>query len=168
MIITLENYILSDLKALELILRAVRQATDDLHKLVQHQQTSRSDRCIFLFFTIMYQIVELLEAGARSLDDDVNDGLGSMMTLGQPPFSAGFGFGSFSMGMGAEDQRLWKAHILRREYQRTTEILNSVGSLATMGPGDAPLAPADREHRSKCMTELGRRFKQLCENIEKC
>ncbi|KAI1778798.1 hypothetical protein F4818DRAFT_402493 [Hypoxylon cercidicola] len=159
---TLENYLLSELKALDLILEAIRKATIELKKLVQLQQQSRCDRCIILFTAIMFQVIELLEVGSRPLPESEEDFPGGFAAGMQTHFVPALGFGAFSPT--AEEQRAWRSQLVRREYRHVSEILSSVTVLARLGPRGASLAPEMVEQRTKCLMNLERKLKDLCEN----
>lgn len=163
---TLENYLLSELRALDLILEAIRRATTELQKLVRLQQQSRCDRCIVLFTAVMFQVIALLEAGSKPLPNSNPDGDGDededgLLAGMHTHFVPALGFGAFSPT--AEEQRSWRAQLVRREYRHVSEILSSVTVLARLGPRGASLAPEMVEQRTKCLMNLERKLKELCE-----
>ncbi|KAI0172952.1 hypothetical protein GGR52DRAFT_572762 [Hypoxylon sp. FL1284] len=157
---TLENYLLSELRALDLILEAIRKATIELKKLVQLQQQSRCSRCILLFTAIMFQVVELLEVGSRPLPDSEDDFPGGFLAGMQTHFVPALGFGAFSPN--AEEQRSWRSQLVRREYRHVSEILSSVMVLARLGPRGASPAPEMVAQRTMCLMNLERKLKDLC------
>ena len=161
-LITLENYIMSELKALDLILVVVRKACDELRRLIQYQQQSRCDRCLFLFVATMHQVVELLDAGTRFMDgteDTHHDVLGAS----NAGFMPSFGFGGLSVS--AEEQRSWKTHLIRREVQHVEEAFKCLVALSKLGPSCAPTDPESMEQRENCLTGLQQRFKEICERV---
>ncbi|KAF2690566.1 hypothetical protein K458DRAFT_60637 [Lentithecium fluviatile CBS 122367] len=163
-LINLENYLLSDLRVLDLILNTVRSVTEEIRNIVHYQQKSRCDRCMFLFITIMHQVVILLEAGAsvvfeaEAVEHDregMLDGATNLIPMGR------FGFGAFS-SFNAEEQLSWKIHRIRKECQNSGELLAQIVALAKLGPRDTPLAtPEQVEERIKCFTGLQSRIKAL-------
>ena len=130
---TLENYLLSDLKTLELVLRETHKATEDLKQLVSLQQESRCERCIILFTAILFQIVSLLEVGtAPQPDHEVGIGLpGSNFAGLQTDFIPALGFGTFSIT--DVEKSSWKSQMVLRECRHVGEVLSSVTGLAEMG-----------------------------------
>ncbi|POS75436.1 hypothetical protein DHEL01_v206178 [Diaporthe helianthi] len=173
---TLENYLLSDLRTLDLVLAAVRKASDDLKQLVRLQQESRCDRCIILFTAIMFQIIDLLEAGTTPLPDEDSDdaemllagllpgggrGGGGILAGVQTSFVPSLGFGAFSLT--SEEQRSWRSQIVLREYRHVGEILSGVTELAKLGPRGASTAPEMVEHRTGCLKNLAGKLKSFCE-----
>lgn len=161
-ITTLENYLLSELKVLDLILSTVRTVADELRKLIQHQQQSRSDRCMLLFVTIMHQIVTLFEVGTReAFDDQGHEESGNSASDDQSSFMPKLGFGAFSIN--AEEQKAWKSRIIRRELENTTELLAGVTALCRLGPRGGSTDPADAEERVKCISGIDRRLRVLGE-----
>ncbi|KAF2446662.1 hypothetical protein P171DRAFT_512465, partial [Karstenula rhodostoma CBS 690.94] len=162
-LITLENYIVSELKALDLILSVVRKACDELRRLIQYQQESRCDRCLFLFVATMHQVVELLDAGSRCMNDneDAHHDMPGALNSG---FIPSFGFGGFSVS--AEDQRSWKVHLIRRETQHVDEAFKCLVALSKLGPPScAPTDPESVKQRENCITGLQTRFKEICERM---
>ncbi|KAF2259673.1 hypothetical protein CC78DRAFT_620824 [Lojkania enalia] len=162
-ITTLENYLLSELKVLDLILSTVRQVGDELKKLIQHQQQTRSDRCMLLFVTIMHQIIHLLEMGAKETfeEDSTHENVVSVGLFSdtQSCFMPKLGFGAFSIN--SEEQRAWKSHIIRKELQHTGELLAGILALARLGPRGACNSPEAVAERIKCLSMLERRLKSL-------
>jgi hypothetical protein len=158
---TLENYLLSELKALDLILEAIRKATAELKKLVQLQEQSRSDRCIILFTAIMFQVTALLEAGAKPLPGSEGDALEGFHSGFQTSLVPALGFGAFSLSR--EHQRELQSQIVLREYRHVGEVLSSVMLLARRGPRGASHAPDMVEQRTRSLSSLEQKLKGLCE-----
>lgn len=158
-IITMEQYLLSELKVLDLVINTVRSVTNEMRKVLQCQQESRCDRCILLFLTIMYQVITLLEAGANSIfeaEASDHEGSGGMSV----DFTPKFGFGAFSIN--AEEQRSLKLHVIRKECQNAGEMLAQIVALAKLGPmGSPPATPEQVEERAKCFNVVQRRLKDL-------
>jgi hypothetical protein len=67
MVITLENYLISNLKVLDLIISSVRLVAEEMRRIIHYQRESRNDCCIFLSTTVMYQVTALLESGANAV-----------------------------------------------------------------------------------------------------
>ena len=158
----LENYILADLKALDLCLAIVRQTVDELSRLVDTQQASRNFRCMALFSVIMYQMIELLEAGCTVFLVENQDGTGKVvpewLRKGCTP---GIGFGAFRMG--ASEQRAWRRDIVLKELRQSSEVLQKIIALARLGPRQA--CRGTPEDRAACYSELEGRFAALREKF---
>ena len=158
----LESYILAELKALDLSLTVVRQAINELSRLVDTQQASRSFRCMALFSVIIYQIVELLEVGCVGF---LSEGqIGS--TGGFPDWlrdggTPGLGFGAFRMD--AREQRAWRADIVLKELQQISETLQKIITLARLGPRQA--CQGTSEERAACYSELECRLQALWHRV---
>lgn len=160
--ITLENYLRSNLKVLDLIVTSVRSVADELKKVALHQRQLRNERCMFLSITVMYQVIALLESGSLDI-------LGPTSTNRDQPGGAGgsiefrprLGFGVLS-AFSEEEQRSMKIHVIRKECQNMDEIIAEFVALAKLGPeGSAPPTSAELEERAKCFTGLQRRLKVL-------
>lgn len=158
----LENYILAELKALDLSLTIVRQTVNELSRLIDTQQASRSFRCMALFSVIMYQIVELLEVGCAGflVESQVGstDELPDWLRNGGTP---GLGFGAFRMD--AREQRAWRADIVLKELRQISETLQKIVTLARLGPRQA--CQGTSEERAACYSELERRLRALSEKV---
>ncbi|KAF2681266.1 hypothetical protein K458DRAFT_343898 [Lentithecium fluviatile CBS 122367] len=158
-LVTLENYLLSELKALDLILTTVSKAADDLKKLVQLQHESRCDRCIILFTIIMLQIVALLEAGSNTAADNGSDIMSDILTGTQPTFGPSFGLGAFVLT--SEEQKSWRSRIVTKEYRHVGDILSSLMVLARLGPRDSSNDPIAVDSRLKCLGSIEQRLKEM-------
>jgi hypothetical protein len=161
-VITLENYILSNLKVLDLIISSVRSVAEEMRKVLQHQRESRSDCCMFLSTTIMYQVIALLESGANSIFEREGAEHGhSGMSNDFMDFTPKIGFGALST-FNVEEQRAMKVNVLRKECQNMEEVLGQLIALAKLGPAaEVPLTPAEMEDKTKCFTGLQNRLKEL-------
>ena len=167
-IANLENYIITDLKALDIILGIIKKAVDTLNKLINVQQDSRSFRCQALFGVIMYQIIELLEAGCAGFlvehTNGATQGLDKLDSIGTGGYLPSLGFGTFQID--AEDQRSWRAQIVLKELRQSSEILQKIVSLARIGHL-RELQEQTGGEREPCYADLERRLKSLCEEVRK-
>lgn len=158
----LENYVLAELKALDLCLAIVRQTVDELSRLVETQQGSRNFRCMALFSVIMYQIIELLESGCAAFliegESEPTNGVPGWLRNGSTP---GRGFGAFRMG--AREQRAWRTEIVLKDLQQGSEVLEKIITLARLGPRQT--CRGTSEERAACYIELERRFAALRERL---
>ncbi|KAH8888275.1 hypothetical protein GQ53DRAFT_843658 [Thozetella sp. PMI_491] len=156
---TLENYLLSELKTLDLILEVTRKAAAELQNLIRIQEQSCGDRCILLFGIILAQMIDLLEAGAKSVDENSADVLGSGVLASLPAsFVSSMAFSAFSL---SAEQRSWQSRLIRREYHHVGAILSSVIGLARRGPQGASSTAETVEQRTQYLTRLERKLKDL-------
>lgn len=162
---TLETYLLSELKTLDLVLGAVHKATEDLKQLVKIQEKSRCERCVALFTPILSQIIDLLEAGTTPLPDDGVGLPGSCLSGIQTEFIPTLGFGAFQVT--AEEQLSWRSRIVLKEYRHVGEVLSSVTELAGLGPRGSSSAPEMVKYRTDSHRKLEARLKSLCERTER-
>lgn len=158
----LERYVLAELKALDLCLTIVRPANEDLRRLVDTQKASRNFRCMALFSVIMYQIVELFEVGCAAF---ILEGIGGPEKM-LPEWlrsggTSGLGLGAFRMG--AKEQRAWRTDIVLKDVQQSVEILQSIVTLARLGPRQACQDTPDE--RASCYSELECRFAVLQKSL---
>ncbi|CAI6334303.1 unnamed protein product [Periconia digitata] len=160
-VMALENYLLHELKVFDLILGTVRSATDEVTKIIQHQEGSRSDRCIFLLLTIMSQLVALLEIGSRVTQEEEPQNQAGF--AGKPLGSASnFGFSAFDLD--PEEQKDWQIRKIRRECQHIRQMLGKITVLAISGAeGIDQTTSLQREERSACFRGIEYRLKALCE-----
>ena len=158
----LETYILADLKTLDLSLSIVRDTLTEIGRLVDTQRASRNFRCMALFSVVMYQIIELLEAGCDTFLSETKenpaDGLPGWLRHGS---TASFGFGAFRMG--AKEQRAWRADIVLKELSKSSEILQKIITLARLGPRQ--VCNGNPDDRAACYSDLERRLVALREKI---
>lgn len=153
---TMENYILTELKALDLCLTIVRQATEALERLVDTQQTSRNFRCMALFSVVIYQIIEVLGFGCTHFLSEAECDKANK-SLNAPSF----GMGHF--GIEARGQTRWRADLLQKEIQGTLHILQRIVGLARLGPRQACQSTPD--DRAGCYRELQGRLEALSEQV---
>ncbi|OCL06607.1 hypothetical protein AOQ84DRAFT_223642 [Glonium stellatum] len=164
----LENYILAELKVFKLVLGIVKKALEKLIQLIAIQQGSRNLRCLMLFNTIMYQIIELLESchAALSEESERQRGRGS---IGQSPsvLSSGLGYSDFCMD--AEEQSAWRSRVMLKEMNQASEVVQKIKTLAGVGPDPSgtstPLVGKAREFREHCYIDLELRLKDLATRI---
>ena len=168
MITSLENYIADQLKALDLILGIVKRAVDTLNPLVGQQLGPRNLKCLALFGVMMYQIIELVEAGcAKFLEDQPEDfsmpdlspanGLGRLGVGG-----AGLGFGAFHFNH--EEQKMWRSQIVLKELLQISELLRKIMALANTGPRGQETVSSASE-REGCYHDLEGRLKVVIEKV---
>lgn len=153
----LENYIMADLKVFKIIIGIVRNATSKLIQLMRLQQGSRNLRCLMLFTTVMYQILELLEVCLCAVAAD-KDKPRSRVLLG----GTGFGFEGFSIDV--EEQSAFRTQTLLKEVRQATEALGSLKTLATVGPSSETEGGPDSTQgkaRGDCQVDLEHRLKDL-------
>lgn len=153
----LENYIMADLKVFKIIIGIVKNATSKLIQLMRLQQGSRNLRCLMLFTTLMYQILELLEVYLCAVAADKDKPRSRILHEG-----TGFGFEGFSID--AEEQSAFRTQTLLKEVRQATEALGSLKTLATVGPSSETqcgLESAQGKARGDCQVDLEHRFKDL-------
>jgi hypothetical protein len=161
-VVTLENYIINNLKVLDLIITSVRSVAEEMRKVLQHQRELRSERCMFLSTTIMHQVIELLEAGANDVFERERAEQGHTGASDDfLDFTPKIGFGALST-FNVEEQRAMKINVLRRECQNMEEVLGQLIALAKLGPiASLPLTPAEMDDKAKCFSGLQIRLKEL-------
>ena len=159
----LENYISSELKALDLILNVVKYAVTQLTEIFHHQQ-SLSIRTMPLLTTIMYQILELLEAGCKEFFSNVNHLLSRSPGRATTEKDLGFAFGIFKPQ--AQEQTDWKARMVLRDLHQCSELLQKITAVS--------VAVARQENQSRpaaagpdCYSDLRDKLQKLTQEIEK-
>jgi hypothetical protein len=151
----LESYIVADVGAFQILLGIVRKANEKLNELIGLQQGSRNLRCMMLFNTISYQIIELLDCCHKSIG-----ARGQRRTSLLMPSGSGLGLDGF--GFDEEEQFAWQAQRILKEINHGAETVAKMKLLAGVGPdhstaGTTPQSAA-REH---CYADLERRLKDL-------
>jgi hypothetical protein len=161
----LENYIMADLKAFKLLISIIKKALDSQATLIGLQQGSRNLRCLFLFSTILYQVLEMLEssvASARRESRSAQDSSGSY-----PSAAAQFprlAFGDF--GMDPEDQLAWQLQTVSREVNHAIEVIRKLKSLSGIGPEDESRRGDDiGNSREGCYLDLEMRYSALSSHV---
>lgn len=161
----LENYIMADLKVFKILLSIVRKALISLTALVSFQQGSRNLRCLFLFDTIMYQVLEMLESSTANYEGDASSlhysgSISTATSLRMPPL----GLGDF--GLDPSEQSAWRLQTISKEVHRAMEVLRKMRVLCGVGPNDADaVGNASDKSRERCHADLTLRFQQLRERI---
>lgn len=152
----LENYIMAELKAFNIILGIVKKALAKLTHLMGLQQSARNLRCMLLFTTMMYQILELLEQCLSTVTAEKTRQQSRSLTEGPP----GLGFGDFSID--AEEQSAIRIQTVVREIHQATEVLGKLKTLASVEaqPGTADSSAQGRSRR-ECFSDLEIRFRDL-------
>ncbi|KAI1457522.1 hypothetical protein F4805DRAFT_172408 [Annulohypoxylon moriforme] len=154
----MENYIMADLKAFRIILGIVRKALEKLTHLMGLQQGSRNLRCLMLFTTLMYQVLELLEACLSTVAAEEERQRNRSLTSGL----TGLGFGDFSID--AEEQSAFRTQTILKEIQQTTEVLGKLRTLAGVGPDSGSAngsQSAQGKARGDCYLDLEIRLRDL-------
>ncbi|KAI1122640.1 hypothetical protein F5Y10DRAFT_270885 [Nemania abortiva] len=119
----LENYIMSEMRAFKIILGIIRQTQEKLNDLIDLQRDSLNPRCMMLFSTILYQILELMAMCLSIVESEQNQWHGRP----HAGISAGLGLGYSSID--AEEQSTLGVRIIAREARRATEFLRKLESL---------------------------------------
>ncbi|RWA06386.1 hypothetical protein EKO27_g8724 [Xylaria grammica] len=161
MINDLENYIMAELKAFKILLGIIRRAMGKLGELITSQQNSRNLRCIMLFTTLMYQMLELLEACLSIVvaENSRQQGRGLSGT------SLGIGFGDFTID--AEEQSAFRTQTILKEVHQAMETLGKLRTLATGSAGALDGSDSGSvSRRSDHYLDLELRFKELRDRIQ--
>ena len=178
----LEDYILSELKALDLALQIARDALAQLNKLIDLQQADHNFRCIALLYLILSQIVELLESSASiaftNTSSSFSDG-SSQSSM--PEINGGFipNRGALDIGIGAfrasaEEQQTWRARIVLKDLGQCSETLQRISILGKPASRSRPLTPGS-ESSSPCssnpfgewMTEIQDRLGTMARRLKR-
>jgi hypothetical protein len=125
MILSLEKYLYDELKVLDIILGIVKRAVDRLHPLVDLHLAHRDPKSFSLFGIILYQIVQLFEAGCSSFL--VGGHAESHDQILPDPLSGGLhdlAFGSFAMNPDEERQR--RSRLVLRELRSVEDLLRKI------------------------------------------
>ncbi|KAI8623711.1 hypothetical protein F5Y19DRAFT_492003 [Xylariaceae sp. FL1651] len=152
-IFSLEKYQADKLKVLNLILGIVKGVTKRLDPLVNGQFECHNTKCLSLFDIIIYQLVEILEAGCADFLADNSDAQRPLpMELMEPGFQE---VDMSGLGLGLKDQDRFRSQtileVLRpviRIMQKVLFISKSVGL-----------------HGGNCAREGQSRLKTLEENV---
>ncbi|KAF1998242.1 hypothetical protein P154DRAFT_604180 [Amniculicola lignicola CBS 123094] len=158
----LESYMVADIKSLRIVLGIVRKGVERLNDAVGLQQGSRNFRCMAMFGVILYQIIELLESGCACFLDKTANRKDSFAVQIQGMLP-GIALGGF--GMDPEEQSSWRSHIVLKEIQQTSEVLNRIKKLMAVGESGASKGPSTPEEREKCFVDLEIRLKALSEKV---
>ncbi|KAF2457633.1 hypothetical protein BDY21DRAFT_30287 [Lineolata rhizophorae] len=164
-VISLENYILADVKVLGIILGVVRKAVDRLSELVNMQQGTRNSRFLDQLNVILNQIIDLFERGCSSfLDEDYTMQHSSLSDqLNVQSMSScipGFALGGFHAGR--QEQCAWRAHVIQKEIQHARELLHQMRILITWSP---PENACENQARELCYDNFDMRLRDLSERV---
>ncbi|KAH8197407.1 hypothetical protein TruAng_008430 [Truncatella angustata] len=163
MITDLETYIMTDLQAFKIIMGIVKKALEKVSQLVRLQQASSNLRCLLLFTTLMYQILELLEVCVVTVEAERQRQKDSKLGEGPSIFT----FGDFSVD--AEEQSAFRVQRMLKEVRQGTETINKLRSLAgaELSPsGLTYLVAGQRLEAGDYYSDLEMRFRTLANRLE--
>ena len=153
-IFSLERYQVDKLKVLDLILGIVKGVTKRLDPLVNGQFECPSTKCLALFDIIMYQLVEMLEAGCADFLADTSDAQRPLpLELVEHRFHE-LEFSGF--GMGFKDQERFRSQVILEVLRPVIKIMQKVLFISTSAGLD----------RDNCSQEGQSRLKTLEEKIK--
>lgn len=157
---TLERYLLDELAVLDLIISTSRSMAHELRKIMTYQRELRSERCMFMFVTVLHQLASLLDIAARCASASTQHGKHNVDSIGSssPPSSRSgvpadeaddaeclgpqFGkFGTWSV-FNDEDQWSWRMYAISKECKNIGEMVAQLSVLANMGPKDVAGPPS--------------------------
>jgi hypothetical protein len=161
-----ENYIMADLRCFKILLGTVRKALNSLKTLIGLQQASRNLRCLFLFSTVMYQVLEMLETCVVNVQRESKAGCSSLSTTSSLGLRKDSMMGIEHFGMDPEEQSEWRLQIILKEVNHATEVLKKMKSLAGVGP-DQEASRHDEASKSRqgCYLDLELRLEDLSTRI---
>jgi hypothetical protein len=148
---SLEKYQVDKLKVLDLILGIVKRVTERLDPLVNGQFECPNTKCLTLFSIIMYQLVEILEAGCADFLADTSD---AQRPLSSEVLEAGFhelDFGGF--GMGYKDQERFRSQVILEALRPVFRTMQKVLFISTKAGLDRDSCYQDKESRLKTLME---------------
>jgi len=159
----LENYILAELKAFKIVVGIIKRALEKVTQLINIQNGSRNLRCMMLFTTIMYQVLELIESSYTTLDEESERHRNRSMDQSPSLLMAGLGLGDLCMD--PEEQSAWSAQIILKESNQAAEVVRKIKALASVGPNLAGTDSSLGKARELCYIDLEMRFKDLANRI---
>lgn len=145
---SLEKYQVDKLKVLDLILGIVKRVTERLDPLVNGQFECPNTKCLTLFSIIMYQLVEILEAGCADFLADTSD---AQRPLSSEVLQAGFHELDFSMGY--KDQERFRSQVILEVLRPVFRIMQKVLFISTKAGLDRDSCYQDKESRLKTLME---------------
>lgn len=161
MIQDLENYIVAELKASKILLGIIRTALERLSVLITLQRHSKNQRCIMLFTTLMYQILELLEFCPSIVTVETNRQRTRSLAGGS------FGIGFAGITVDAEEQSTLRLQTISKEVYQAREILSKLGALATDGPSSTSSLDSEQVgQRCNPYQDLDICFKDLASRLQ--
>jgi hypothetical protein len=164
-ILSLEKYLVDELKVFDLILGIVKQVIEKLNPLVSAQLRPRNAKCLALFGTIIYQVIELLEAGCTNfLAEELGDTLSPSRSdsLGGNLNALGFG------GFGSGDQKRLRSQLVLEELQPIVDIARKVLMLSSVRGKAYDGSVASEVDAVGCQRNIERRLKHLVEKVRRC
>lgn len=150
-IFSLEKYQVDKLKVLDLILGIVKGVTKRLDPLVNGQFECPNTKCLALFDIIMYQLVEILEAGCADFLTDASDAQRPLsMELLEPGFHE-LDFSGF--GLGFKDQERFRSQIILEVLRSVIKIMQKVLFISTSAGLDRDNCSQEGQSRLKTLEE---------------
>ena len=149
-IFSLEKYQVDKLKVLDLILGIVKRVTERLDPLVNGQSGCPNTKCLALFNIIVYQLVEILEAGCADFLAGTSN---AQRRLSSDLLEAGFHELDFSgLGIGNKDQERFRSQIILEVLRPVIKIMQKVLFISTNAGLDRD-SYQDIESRLKSLEE---------------
>lgn len=150
-IFSLEKYQADNLKVLDIILGIVKRVTEKLDPLVNGQFGCPNTKCLALFNIIMYQLVEILEAGCADFLADTSD---PQRPIYSELLEAGFHeLDLGGLGIGYKDQERFRSQIILEVLRPVIKITQKVLFISTNAGIDRDSCHEDRERRLKTLVE---------------
>ena len=157
---SLENYILADLKAPDIVLGIVKQALSQLAELISIQQMMPGYRCIALLSVVIYQVIELFDRGCTAFVRESNPQRNPLFPGTRPSV---LNFGSF--GIKSEEHQSFRAHILLKELRRCSNLLQKVITIAASSAERH--GPPSAVNQRECFAIIEKKLNTLIERVEK-
>lgn len=149
-IFSLEKYQADNLKVLDLILGIVKRVAEKLDPLVNGQFGCPSTKCLALFNIIIYQLVEILEAGCADFLADTSDPKRPLYS----ELEAGFHELDFGgLGIGYKDQERFRSQIILDVLRPVIKITQKMLFISTNAGLDRDSCHQDRERRLKTLVD---------------
>ncbi len=162
MISDLESYIEAELNLFKILLGILRTALRRLSELITSQRASRNTRCILLFTTLIYQILELLEAFPSLVVDEISRQRDRALA------GSHFGIRLGEFAIDTEEQSVFRTQAILKKVNQGTEVLRKLRALSTGSASSVNSSNlGDFDSRSDQYFDLELRFNQLAARLQK-
>jgi hypothetical protein len=172
LISSLEKYIGARIEVVDIILGVTQSVMGRVQQLIRLQQDCQEYRCLALFSVIMSQLIEMLEAGCKSIANEASDPRTGLLAQPlDPPASCDLsdlgsvGLAFAPLGIDAEERRAWRTQRLVKELNHASELLMVIKNLAAIMKSSQGLDPSIMAEQGGCFAELEDRLRALREKV---
>ncbi|KAI0182486.1 hypothetical protein EV127DRAFT_475884 [Xylaria flabelliformis] len=162
LITEIENFINLELKDAKIIIGILKQVIEKVTHLISLQQGSANLRCLMLFLTLLYQMIELMDGGFAAMAAEETRQRTRSITGG----SINLGFGGFSLGVDNHCASM-KQEFLKeiRQAETINVALRAMVEPVPGGSATTGLHSPQSKALSNCFLDIQSQLNELAQRI---